>query len=129
MRGIEINASTICRFLHRCGFIRTKLKLVASQRSEDLRAKYVAEIAIYRPDMLVFTDETGSDRRDAIRRFGYSLRGYPCISKKRGCHTSAISVLSSQGILDVQFVRGGVNYDKFLDCGSHSFPICYHLMV
>ena len=118
VRGIEINASTICRFLHRCDFTRTKLKLVASQRSEDLRAKYVAEIAIYRPDMLVFIDETGSDRRDAIRRFGYSLRGYPCISKKllsRGCHTSAISVLSSQGILDVQFVRGGVNYDKFLD--------------
>ena len=68
--------------------------------------------------MLVFIDETGSDRRDAIRRFWYSLRGYPCIRKKllaRGCHTSAISVLSSQGILDVQFVRGGVNYDKFLD--------------
>ena len=32
----------------------------------------------YGPNMLVFVDETGSTRKDAIRKFGYSLRGMPC---------------------------------------------------
>ena len=32
--------------------------------------------------MLVFVDETGTDRRDCMRRFGYSLRGRPAVSQK-----------------------------------------------
>ena len=30
---------------------------------------------LYSPEMLIFVDETGCDRRDAMRRFGYSLKG------------------------------------------------------
>ena len=29
------------------------------------------------PELLVFVDETGTDRRDSMRRFGYSVRGKP----------------------------------------------------
>ena len=71
-RGTVVHESTICRGLQQCGFTRTKLKLVVAQRSEDLQAKYVAEISIYKREMLVFVDEMGSDRRKTIRKFGYS---------------------------------------------------------
>ena len=62
-------------FLKQCGFTQKKIKHVALQRSEILRAKYVAEIDIYNPESLVFVDETGGERKDAMRKCGYSLCG------------------------------------------------------
>ena len=35
--GVDVSPSAICRFLHRVGFTRQKLKMVAKQRDEDLR--------------------------------------------------------------------------------------------
>ena len=37
----------------------------------------MAEISLFHPDMLIWIDETGSDRRNSIRKYGYSLRGIP----------------------------------------------------
>jgi hypothetical protein len=58
------------------------MRLVAIQQSEELRARYLAEVVLYDPNLLVFVDETGSNRKDAMRKFGYSLRGQRCIAKK-----------------------------------------------
>ena len=75
--GTDVSISTICNFVHKSGLTRKKLSVVALQRSDELRAQYTREVIIYKPEMLVFIDETGSDRRDVMRRFGYSLRGKP----------------------------------------------------
>ena len=43
--------------------------------------------------MFVFVDETWTDRRDALRKFGYSLRGKRATSQKllvRGQRVSAV---------------------------------------
>ena len=71
----SVSESAICRFLHREKFSRKKLTKIASQRSEELREKFLIDCSAYEPEMLVFVDETGCDRRSAMRRFGYSLRG------------------------------------------------------
>ena len=71
----SVTESAICRFLHRQNFSRKKLTKIASQRSEELREKFLIDCSAYEPEMLVFVDETGCDRRSAMRRFGYSLRG------------------------------------------------------
>ena len=97
-RGTDVDESTICRFLKEANFSRKKMRLVAIQQSEELRARYLAEVALYDPNMLVFV-ETGSNRKDAMRRFDYSLRGERCFTKKllvRGQHVSAKTVLSSE---------------------------------
>lgn len=82
--GTQVDVSTICRFLHATGFTRQKMVVHAIQRSEVLRSQYLLDMSIFRghPDMLVFVDETGTDRRDCMRRFGYSLRGRPAVSRK-----------------------------------------------
>ena len=80
--GLDVSAAKICRFLHSYGFSRTNVRSVAAQRNEELRARYVTEVALYTQDMLVFVDETGSDRRSAMRKFGYSLRGQRCVAKR-----------------------------------------------
>ena len=48
--------------------------MAAAQR-DDLWAQFVCDVASYEPEMLVFLDETGCDRRNSLRKYGYSLRG------------------------------------------------------
>ena len=47
------------------------------QRDEFLRQQYISDVSVYSPEMLVFIDETGTDRRNGLRKYGYSLRGKP----------------------------------------------------
>ena len=114
--GTNVSEATISRFLHSCGFSRTKIRSVSVQRSEELRARYVTEVSLYTQDMLVFIDETGSDRRDAMRKFGYSMRGRRCVAERllvRGERISVIAGLYIDGILDYKFVHGTTNGELF----------------
>ena len=116
--GTDVSVSTICNFLHRNGFTRTRLKQVALQQSEELRAKFRSDISVYPPEMLVFLDETGSDRRDAMRKFGYSLRGKPAKAHRllfRGNHVTAIAAMSLEGMFPSKFVQGGVDAERFME--------------
>ena len=72
---LGVDCSTLCRTAERLGLTHQKMKMVAIRRSEILRAEYIAEISAFHPDMLVFIDETGSERRNSIRQYGYGLRG------------------------------------------------------
>jgi len=109
----KVDVSTVCRFLRATGFTRQKMVVHAIQRSELLRSQYLLDMSIFRghPDMLVFVDETGTDRRDCMRRFGYSLRGRPAVSRKllvRSQRVSAIVGMCCDGILDLCTVKGSV---------------------
>ena len=83
--GTSISESAICRFLHRNNFSRKKLTRVAKQRNEELRSQFRSDCSLYSADMLVFIDETGSDRRHGMRKFGYSLVGVSQSLKPRAC--------------------------------------------
>ena len=94
--GIDVNESTICRFLKDSGFTRQKMKLAAQQRSELLRSQYIIDMSAYQghPEFFIFVDEMGSDRRDRMRKFAYNLKGRPPVVEKflfRGEHVSAIT--------------------------------------
>ena len=58
-------------------------------------------MSLYDPEMLVFLDETGSDRRTYLRRYGYALKGSRATTEKllvRGKRYSAIAGLCIDGI-------------------------------
>jgi hypothetical protein len=79
---------------------------VARQRSDALRASYMAKISIYDPRMLIWLDESGCDRRNYLRMYGYSIRGMPvtdCRLLVRGVRYSAIPIVSLEGIHDVYY--------------------------
>jgi len=80
--GAEIGPSAICRFLHKVGFSRQRRKLVALQRDKAIRAQFVSDVSICEPEMLIFLDETGADRRHSLRKYGYNLWGRPVQSQK-----------------------------------------------
>ena len=58
------------------------MKVIAKQQDSYLRAQFAYDVTQYQPEMLVFLDETGSDKRDSLRKYGYSLQGRPAKSKK-----------------------------------------------
>ena len=116
--GPELSISAICKFLHLSGFTHQRLKITAIQRDEVLRAQYVAKVSMYRPEMLVYLDESGCDRRDCLRKKGYSLRGKPAKLQRllvRGQRVSVIAFLSFVGLLDLQLVTEAVDSVIFYD--------------
>ena len=73
LTGSDLLLSTICHLLQEQHFSRKKMKLIARQRDEFTRAIYAAEVPLYNPEMFIFLDETGSDRCNALRKYGYSF--------------------------------------------------------
>lgn len=121
--GIEVSVPTICRTLRFMGCSRQRIQHIALQRSDECRARFMAEISIYDPSMFVWIDETGCDQRNGVRKHGYSIRGIPPCDYRlliRGTRYSAIPVMSMQGIHDVQVVEGTVNGDRFKHFIEHT---------
>ena len=124
----EIAESTICQTLHQLNFSRKKMCITATQQDDLQRRYFATEIAFYNPKMFVFLDETGTDQRDAIRKYGYGWRGRPIVSRKllmRGQHLSTIAFMSTAGLLDCATVTVGVTGDVFYEF-VHS-KLLYHL--
>ena len=78
----EVALSTICMYLKKCRFTRQKLKVSAIHRDHFLRVQFASEVSFYDRDMMNFLDVTSSDRRNSIRKYGYSIRGRPLVSEK-----------------------------------------------
>ena len=55
LTGANLSFSTICRVLHDQRFSRKKMRIVAKQRDDCLRATYAAEVALYNPEMFIFS--------------------------------------------------------------------------
>ena len=90
--------------------------ITATQRDEFLRKQFISDVSVYNPDMLVFIDETGADRRNLLRSHGYSIRGKPLRNHTllvRGEHVSAIACISTAGLSDVKTAKGNTDGDIF----------------
>ena len=66
----------------------------------------------------MWIDETGTDKRDHIRKYGYALKGVAPVYHRLLCcgeRYNAIAAMSSTEILAVEVRRGSVNGDVFYD--------------
>ena len=73
--GVSMDVAIICRTLKFMGCTRQVMQRIALQRSEEMRAKFMAEVSVYDPYMLLWIDESGCDQRNCKRKRGYSVRG------------------------------------------------------
>ena len=113
--GLDITGSAVCKFLKRTGFTHHKLATYALQRDDTLSQQFVSDVSLHNCEILLFVDETGTDRKDAIRKYGYSLRGKPLKAQKllvRGEHISCIAI-SMPGIVALKSARGSVDGGTF----------------
>lgn len=115
---VKVSLATICRLLKRYGITRKKIRQVALQRCYELRGMYMAHIFNFDVNMLVWLDETGTDKRDQLRKYGYALRGVtPNYHRalSRGQRINAIASMSADGIMALELVKGSVNGDIFFN--------------
>ena len=116
--GTNVSGATVCRLLQKHSYTRKKIRQVALQRCETLRGLFMARMFPFPREFMVWCDETGSDCRDQIRKFGYSLRGLTPVYHRllvRGVRVSSVVAMSSSGVLAHDFVTGTMNGKKFLD--------------
>ena len=116
MFGVYVCISTICRTLKTMGCTRQAMHRIAIQRSDEERAKFMANVSLYDVSMLVWLDESGCDDRNYRRKYGYSMRGIPPCDHRllvRGTRYSAIPVVSAEGVHDVYITQGNMNGERF----------------
>ena len=73
--GVTASPATICRTLKFMGCTRQVLQHIALQRDEEQRARFMAEVSVYDPSMLLWIDESGCDRCHSMRKRAYAVRG------------------------------------------------------
>lgn len=121
-----VSISTICKFLYKSGFTRRKLGYTAIQQDQLLREQFASDVSVFTSDMFVFVDETGTDQRNTLRKYGYTLRGKELKEHTllvRGVRITAIACISKEGLLDVKTLTGTTDGDSFYDfLHTHLLP-------
>ena len=116
--GTVVHVSTLCRLLAKHGFTRKKIQHVALQRRVDFRAEFIATASLFREDMFVWVDETGSKLKDMLRQYGYAIQGERATSHKllvRGHTISTIAAICTEGVLAIDITASTVNGEHFYD--------------
>ena len=114
--GVVVSESTLCRTLKLMECTRQVIRQIALQRDEESRARFMGNIALYDPSMFIWVDESGCDRRNSIRKYGYIIRGKRPVEHRllvRGVRYSAIPVMSIHAVHDVYITQGTTNGEKF----------------
>ena len=90
---------------------------IALQRCLDLRASFVASVFTFAKEMLVWVDESGSNLKDMLRKYGYALHGELYVLGYQWI--SSIPAMSTERILAVELTRICI-WGKTFDfvCGS-----------
>ena len=73
--AVLANLPTICNTIHRLGYTRKRIGRVVQAQDVMRRAEFMPEMSYLKADMMIWIDETGSDRRVSSRCFGYHLKG------------------------------------------------------
>ena len=93
-------------------------RYTASQRCNESRGRFIAHAMMYKRDQFVWIDETGSDNRNFMRKYGYALCGQTPTSSRfliRGDRISAVAAISCDCLTAVEFKTGTTNADFFYD--------------
>ena len=73
--GIQASITTIYRTLRRLGLTRKRLRRICMRQNDIRRREFMEEMSYIDPSMILWLDETGSDKRNARRTHGYHIRG------------------------------------------------------
>ena len=93
--GLHVAGSTVCCTLQRNEYTRKKVQAIALERSIYCRALLQANISHLTVDRFVCVDETGTDARNHIRKFGYTLKGTTPIVPRFIAHGRRVSAIAA----------------------------------
>lgn len=114
----DVSRYTIGRVLKELNYTRKTVSRAAKQQDELLRSAYLLNVAQYKPDQLVFLDESAFNEHTTFRSKGYSLRGTPIAIQqdlKKSERVSLIAALSYRGFLAYDLEVGSYNSGTFAE--------------
>ncbi|RYP62253.1 hypothetical protein DL769_007364 [Monosporascus sp. CRB-8-3] len=113
---IYVAISTISEHLKAVDWGNKKLKIKAAQADSGQRMWYLYAVAEYSSDMFVFVDESGVDKRDVNRRYGWAPKGFtPFVRQvlKRSRRFNILPAITVDGLLDTFIYQGSTNREGF----------------
>ena len=116
--GVAAAPPTICCLLKLYGITRKQIRQVALQRNDALRGAFMDHCSLFDPGMFVWIDETGSDAKTNIRKYGYALRGVTPVNHRilsRSHRVNAMAAFSMSSVVAVEFTTTTVNTQVFFD--------------
>jgi transposase len=122
-RFISVHYTTIHRELERAGISLKKLRIIAKERDEDLRADFIRQMGQYSAEELGFLDEFSKDERTIQRRRGRAKKGKRPVMRGvfvRGRRVSGEGLLTLDGIVASTVVEGSMTREKYLYFLEHS---------
>ena len=129
-RFVSVHYTTIHRELERAGVSTKKLKKIAAERNENLRADFIRHMGQYEGEQLGFLDEMSKDKCTTSRRRGRSRKGMRAVKKGvfvRGRRFSVEGLLTVDGMVSNTVVEGSMTKGRFLEYLEHSvvtFILC-----
>lgn len=90
---LDVSRFTIGRIIKRVGWTKKATQNVAKERSQDLRDDYIERRSHYRPEQMIFIDESGCDRGVALLGRGYARIGVTPVQIKRFHRGKRVQVL------------------------------------
>jgi len=116
---IVITPRVVYDTLKRHGFTRKVLRRDAEQRSQILRNTWMGTMALYRPDQLVFVDESAANEKTGWRKYGWSPQGHKAVttgSLRRSERYSILPCLTINGYTaGTLIIQGSVTQAIFND--------------
>lgn len=111
----KIVYSTLARY----GFTKKVIRRDAAERSQLLRDTWRGTMALYRPDQLVFVDESAANEKTGWRKYGWSQRGSEAVTQgslRRSERYSILPALTINGYTTgTLIIQGSVTQAIFND--------------
>lgn len=138
LTGVRFSEALMCVAMKKLGYSRKRLSALCKKHDEAVACAFWVKInRLYQPDQLLVIDETSKDTRVFNRRYGYSMRNKPAISKAgfhlRGKRWSTLGVFAlpipgqcDGGFVDWCHVPLGFTSEAFLEgaIGTDDKPGC-----
>lgn len=116
--GVEVTVSALCKMFKRVRWSYKVMRRVAPGRNLELQSLYQYKMLDFEPSMLIFIDESGSDRRTGFRRKGRAPIGITPVKRdpcNRGPRLQMVGAYGQNGLIYGRVVKGTVDADAFKD--------------
>lgn len=90
---VNISIPTLSRTHKRLKWTRKRLQKRASERNEELRVAWMANLAKYTPGQLIFLDESAANEHTADRKYGWAPAGVTPIVDGSAARSERYSIL------------------------------------
>jgi transposase len=126
--GIAIGHTQLHKYLKNAGWSRKAVKSRAVQRNEALCMAWQGFQQVWRPDQLVFLDESAANERTGDRKYGWAPIGHACqvvSTLKRSERWSLLPALDLGGYMTWLIVQGSIDAEIFFRfLRDRVLPLC-----